>query len=57
LFDIGFITKTFTTLLLADMVERGMVNLTDLIEKYLPSSVKVPEFKGQTKDRLEYTHE
>jgi len=36
LFDIGSITKTFTTLLLADMVEQGIVNLTDPIEKYLP---------------------
>jgi serine-type D-Ala-D-Ala carboxypeptidase/endopeptidase len=46
LFDIGSITKTFTTLLLADMVEQGIVNLTDPIEKYLPVSVKVPEFNG-----------
>jgi D-alanyl-D-alanine-carboxypeptidase/D-alanyl-D-alanine-endopeptidase len=46
LFDIGSITKTFTTLLLADMVERGIVNLTDPIEKYLPASVKVPQFNG-----------
>jgi D-alanyl-D-alanine-carboxypeptidase/D-alanyl-D-alanine-endopeptidase len=46
LFDIGSITKTFTTLLLADMVEQGIVNLTDPIEKYLPASVKVPEFSG-----------
>jgi D-alanyl-D-alanine-carboxypeptidase/D-alanyl-D-alanine-endopeptidase len=46
-FDIGSITKTFTTLLLADMVKQGLVNLTDPIEKYLPSSVKVPQFNGQ----------
>jgi CubicO group peptidase (beta-lactamase class C family) len=46
-FDIGSITKTFTTLLFADMVKQGLVNLTDPIEKYLPASVKVPEFKGQ----------
>jgi D-alanyl-D-alanine-carboxypeptidase/D-alanyl-D-alanine-endopeptidase len=47
LFNIGSITKTFTTLLLADMVKQGLVNLTDPIEKYLPASVKVPEFNGQ----------
>jgi serine-type D-Ala-D-Ala carboxypeptidase/endopeptidase len=47
LFDIGSITKTFTTLLLADMVKQGMVSLTDPIEKYLPSSVKVPQFNEQ----------
>ena len=28
-FNIGSITKTFTTLLLADMVKQGLVNLTD----------------------------
>jgi D-alanyl-D-alanine-carboxypeptidase/D-alanyl-D-alanine-endopeptidase len=46
LLDIGSITKTFTTLLLADMVQQGIVNLNDPIEKYLPASVKVPEFNG-----------
>lgn len=47
LFDIGSITKTFTTLLLADMVKQGIVNLSDPIEKYLPPSVKVPQFNGK----------
>ena len=47
LFDIGSITKTFTTLLLADMVKQGIVNLNDPIEKYLPANVQVPEFNGQ----------
>lgn len=46
-FDIGSITKTFTTLLLADMVKQGIVNLSDPIEKYLPTTVKVPQFSGQ----------
>ena len=45
-FDIGSIPKTFTSLLFADMVEQGIVYLTDPIEKYLPASVKVPVFKG-----------
>ena len=52
LFDIGSITKTFTTLLLADMATQGIVNLNDPIDKYLPSGVKVPEFNG-TKITLE----
>ena len=52
LFNIGSITKTFTTLLLADMATQGIVNLNDPIDKYLPSSVKVPEFNG-TKITLE----
>lgn len=52
LFNIGSITKTFTTLLLADMATHGIVNLNDPIDKYLPASVKVPEFNG-TKITLE----
>ena len=52
LFDIGSITKTFTTLLLADMATQGIVNLNDPIDKYLPANVKVPEFNG-TKITLE----
>jgi serine-type D-Ala-D-Ala carboxypeptidase/endopeptidase len=46
LFDIGSITKTFTTLLLADMVKQGIINLNDPIEKYLPANVKVPQYSG-----------
>ncbi len=46
LFDIGSITKTFTTLVLADMVKQGIVNLNDPIEKYLPAGVKVPQYNG-----------
>ena len=46
-FNIGSITKTFTTLLLADMVKQGIVNLNDPIEKFLPPSVKVPQFNGK----------
>ena len=29
------------------MVKQGIVNLSDPIEKYLPSNVKVPQFNGQ----------
>lgn len=45
-FNIGSITKTFTTLLLANMVKQGIVNLNDPIEKFLPPSVKVPQLNG-----------
>lgn len=41
-FEIGSITKVFTTILLANMAERGEVSLTDPAAKYLPKSVKVP---------------
>lgn len=47
IFAIGSITKVFTTILLADMVDRGLVNLDDPIEKYLPISIKVPTYNGQ----------
>jgi CubicO group peptidase (beta-lactamase class C family) len=46
IFDIGSNTKTFTAALLADMVKRGIVNLDDPIEKYLPSNVTVPSYNG-----------
>ncbi|MDW3631753.1 MAG: serine hydrolase domain-containing protein [Nitrososphaeraceae archaeon] len=47
IFAIGSITKVFTTILLADMVNSGLVNLDDPIEQYLPPSVKVPTYNGQ----------
>jgi D-alanyl-D-alanine-carboxypeptidase/D-alanyl-D-alanine-endopeptidase len=46
LFNIDSITKTFTTLALADMVNQGLIKLSDPIEKYLPSNVTVPQFNG-----------
>jgi CubicO group peptidase (beta-lactamase class C family) len=47
LFEIGSITKTFVTTLLADMVERGEVGLNDPIVKYLPPSVRAPTRNGK----------
>jgi D-alanyl-D-alanine-carboxypeptidase/D-alanyl-D-alanine-endopeptidase len=47
-FEIGSMTKVFTSLLLMDMVRRGEVALTDPISKFLPDSVKVPERNGRT---------
>ena len=46
-FEIGSITKTFNTALLADMVMRGEVKLDDPVAKYLPPTVKVPERHGR----------
>jgi serine-type D-Ala-D-Ala carboxypeptidase/endopeptidase len=46
-FEIGSVTKTFTALLLVDMVERGEVKLDDPVAKYLPESVKVPARNGK----------
>ena len=46
-FEIGSVTKVFTSLLLADAVQRGEVALTDPVSKYLPPDVKVPERGGK----------
>jgi D-alanyl-D-alanine-carboxypeptidase/D-alanyl-D-alanine-endopeptidase len=46
-FDIASIEKTFVTIVLADMVKQGLVNLDDAVEKYLPSNnVTVPTYNG-----------
>ena len=47
IFEIGSVTKVFTSLLLSDMVQRGEVALTDPVAKYLPAEVKVPERGGR----------
>src|SRR5689334_22368721 len=41
-YEIGSITKVFTSLILADMVRKGEVALTYPVAKYLPDTVKVP---------------
>ena len=41
-FEIGSITKEFTSLLLTDMVRRGEVALTDPAAKFLPPGVTMP---------------
>jgi CubicO group peptidase (beta-lactamase class C family) len=47
LFKISSVTKVFTSILLAEMVERGEVSLDDTISKYLPNSVKTPSRGGK----------
>jgi serine-type D-Ala-D-Ala carboxypeptidase/endopeptidase len=47
IFEIGSITKTFTALLLQDMVERGEMKLDDPVAKYLPASVSMPTHNGK----------
>jgi CubicO group peptidase (beta-lactamase class C family) len=41
-FEIGSITKVFTTLVLAQMVRDGELKLDDPVKKHLPPEVKVP---------------
>ena len=45
-FEIGSITKVFTALLLADMVQRREVALADPVASLLPAGTKIPE-KGK----------
>src|SRR5262249_22766537 len=46
-FEIGWDTKTFTALLLQDMVERGQMKLDDPVAKHLPESVMMPSRNGK----------
>jgi serine-type D-Ala-D-Ala carboxypeptidase/endopeptidase len=48
IFEIGSISKVFTSLVLADMVNRKEVNLEDPAAKYLPENVKMPERNGKS---------
>jgi serine-type D-Ala-D-Ala carboxypeptidase/endopeptidase len=48
IFEIGSITKVFTSLLLADAVQRREVALSDTIAQYLPPQVRVPEQEGRS---------
>src|SRR5688572_11080573 len=47
LFEIGSITKTFTSLLLADLVRDGSVQLDQPVASLLPAAVSVPELDGR----------
>ncbi len=46
-YEIGSITKVFTSLLLCDMVVKGEVSLNDPVAKYLPASVHMPTRNGK----------
>ncbi len=48
IFEIGSVTKVFTSLVLADMVSRKEVALDDPAAKYLPENVKMPERSGKS---------
>ena len=46
-FPIGSITKTFTGILLADMVGRGEVGISDPVSRYLPPGATAPGWPGR----------
>ena len=45
--EIGSITKTFTAMLLALYVQRGVLRYDDPLQKYVPDGVTVPRFGGR----------
>lgn len=47
IYEIGSITKVFTSLILADMSLKGTLNLQDPISKFLPQKVKSPTKNGR----------
>ena len=54
LFEIGSVTKTFTSLALASMIKDGEVTLTQQINTLLPAGkVKVPGYSGQEVNLLQ----
>jgi len=46
IFDVGSVTKTFVATVLADLVNQGVVKLSDPLEMYVPSNVTVPSYNG-----------
>ncbi|HEX9108115.1 MAG TPA: serine hydrolase, partial [Longimicrobiales bacterium] len=46
-FEIGSITKVFTSTLLADAIARGVVTPEEPVAKLLPARVKVPSYQGR----------
>jgi D-alanyl-D-alanine-carboxypeptidase/D-alanyl-D-alanine-endopeptidase len=46
-FEIASVTKVFTALLLADMVQSRHLKLTDPVATYLPKGTKLPERNGR----------
>jgi CubicO group peptidase (beta-lactamase class C family) len=47
LFEIGSVSKTFTATLLADLVQRGKLKLTDPVNRYLPDSIPALQKDGK----------
>lgn len=47
-FEIGSISKTFTGILLADMVVKGDLNLDDPLQSLLPNGVNAPTKNGES---------
>ena len=46
-FEIGSISKVFTSTVLAELVQEGKVSLDDPVQKYLPATVHMPTRSGK----------
>ena len=46
-FEIGSVTKVFTSILLADMTLNDGIKLEDPVKQYLPSIIAVPQYEGK----------
>lgn len=46
-FEIGSVSKTMTSTLLADLILQGKASLDDPLSDYLPEGTKVPDFEGK----------
>ncbi len=46
-FEIGSISKVFTSTVLAELVNEGKITLDDPVQKYLPASVRMPMRNGK----------
>lgn len=46
-YEIGSVSKVFTTILLADEVLKSNMSLSDPISQYLPNSINIPSRKGK----------
>jgi serine-type D-Ala-D-Ala carboxypeptidase/endopeptidase len=46
-FEIGSITKTMTSYLVADLIDQGKMKLDEPLEKYLPAGSVVPKWEGK----------
>jgi CubicO group peptidase (beta-lactamase class C family) len=47
IYEIGSVSKVFTSLLLADAITRGEVSLGTPLSKFLPAKIKAPKHGGQ----------
>jgi serine-type D-Ala-D-Ala carboxypeptidase/endopeptidase len=48
LFELGSVTKVYTSLLLAEMVRRGEVAFGEPVQAFLPTGVRVPTRNGRS---------